>query len=102
MLIRGKQSGLKWLGVTEWLNVGVESADSYFGALRVLIYRVLVLSDKCRLSLPSSTALHVRAFGSVDKRNRHTDGQTGNIDRHLSFTIMVVQCVTGSDMNCGV
>jgi len=52
---------MKWLGVNDWLNVGVESAESYFAALRVLIYRVVILSDKCRLSLPSSTALHVRA-----------------------------------------
>jgi len=28
-LIRGKQSGLKWLGVTEVLNVEVESPDSW-------------------------------------------------------------------------
>ena len=68
-LIRGKQSGLKWLGVTEVLNLVVESPDSWVhvcsqsAALRVLIYRVVILSDKYRLSLPACTALHVRAVG---------------------------------------
>jgi hypothetical protein len=58
-LIRGKQSGLKWLGVTEVSNVEVESADSwvrvssYFVEQRVLIYRVVVLCDRYRLSLPA-------------------------------------------------
>ena len=56
-LIRGKQSGLKWLGVTEVSNVEVESADSwvrvgsYFVEQRVLIYRVVVLCDRYRLSI---------------------------------------------------
>jgi hypothetical protein len=69
MLIQVKQSGLKWLGVTEWLNVGAESTDSwvracgYFVALRVLIYRVVVLSDKYLLSLPAITVLFVSAVG---------------------------------------
>ena len=68
-LIRGKQSGLKWLGVTEVLNLVVESPDSWVhvcsqsAALRVLIYRVVILSDKYCLSLPATTALHVRVVG---------------------------------------
>ena len=68
-LIRGKQSGLKWLGVTEVLNVAVESPGSWVCvcsksvALGVLIYRVGILSDSCRLLLPASTALHVWAVG---------------------------------------
>jgi hypothetical protein len=68
-LIRGKYSGLKWLGVTEELNHGVESPESWVhvciqsAALRVLIYRVIILSDKYCLSLPASTALHVRTVG---------------------------------------
>jgi hypothetical protein len=68
-LIRGKQSGPKWLRVTEVLNVGVESPDSWVcvsswsAALRVLIYRVVILSDKHRLSLPAITALCVSAVG---------------------------------------
>jgi len=68
-LIRVKGSGLKWLGVTEVLNLVAESPDSWVhvcsqsAAQRVLIYRVVILSDKYRLSLPASTALHVRAVG---------------------------------------
>ena len=58
-LIRGKQSGLKWLGVTEVSNVEVESADSwvrvgsYFVDQRVVLYRVVVLCDRYRKSLPA-------------------------------------------------
>jgi hypothetical protein len=68
-LIRGKESGLKWLEVTEVLNLVVESPDSLLricsqsAALCVLIYRVVILSDMYCLSLPASTALHVRAVG---------------------------------------
>jgi hypothetical protein len=47
----------------------VHSPDSFMGvcsysaSLCVLIYRVVILSDKNCLSLPASTALHVRAVG---------------------------------------
>jgi len=51
------------------LNLVAESPDSWVhvcsqsAALRVLIYRVVILSHKYCLSLPASTALHVRAVG---------------------------------------
>jgi hypothetical protein len=53
--------------VTEALNLGIELPESWVrvcsqsAALRVLIYRVVILSDKYCLSLPVSTALLVRA-----------------------------------------
>ena len=68
-LIRGKESELKWLGVTEVLNLVVESPDSCVhvcsqsAAQRVLIYRVVILSDKYLLSLPATTPLRVRTVG---------------------------------------
>ena len=61
-------------------------------ALRVLIYRIVILSDKYRLSLSASNALLMRAVGRVEKINRHTDGETGSVDQYLSVKIMAAEC----------
>jgi len=64
------------------LNLVAESPDSWVhvcsqsAALRVLIYRVVILSDKYRLSLPACTALHV---GRSAEWTRSTDKRTNRL-----------------------